>query len=308
MKTSRIMLAGGSGFLGQSLAVELLARNYEVIILTRSPKNRSPQIKEIFWDGKTLGDWKNFLNEATALVNFTGKSVNCRHTPENRRVIRDSRIDSVKILNAAILQCAQPPRAFVQCSTLAIYGNPGDKICEETAAFGHGFSEEIAQEWEKVFHETPTPATRKVILRIGFALGRNGGPLEILSSLTKYFLGGTVGNGRQYISWIHQADLNQMFLWGIEHAEIEGAFNATSFDPVTSAEFMRELRGAWHRPWSPPAPEWLVNIGAWLLRTEPSLALTGRRCLPKRFSEKGFQFQFPNLREALQNLATDLHR
>jgi len=146
------------------------------------------------------------------------------------------------------------------------------------------------------------PKTRRVLLRIGVVLGRNGGALPVLARLTKWFLGGRVGSGKQYISWIHQSDLNQMFLETIERKELSGTFNATSPSPLTNEEFMRELRHALHRPWSPPAPAWGVRLGSWLMRTESSLALSGCRCPPKRFLEAGFRFQFPELRAALKNI------
>ena len=157
------------------------------------------------------------------------------------------------------------------------------------------------------FGKTPSiprrcPNTRRVLLRIGLVLGRDGGALSVLGKLTRWFLGGAAGNGRQYISWIHLADMNRMFVDAIEREDVIGMFNATAPNPVTNAEFMRELRRALHRPWCPPAPVWAVRFGSWLMKTEPSLALTGRRCAPRRFLESGFKFQFPDLRAALKDI------
>lgn len=297
MTNPRIVLAGGSGFLGHSLAHELMARGYEVIVLTRSPA--AGPIKQARWDGKTIGDWASYLDGARAVVNLTGKSVNCRYTPENRREINESRVDSVKAVDEAISKCRQPPKVLVQAASLAIYGDAGDRLCDETAQPGEGFPVETCLLWEKAFNAAHTPATRRVLLRISFALGPDGGALQTLTKLTKAFLGGTVGSGRQYISWIHLADLNRMFLWAIEREDIEGVFNATGPNPVTNAEFMREMRRALHRPWSPPAPVWAVKIGSFLMGTEACLALTGRRGIPRRFLEKRFTFDFPELRPAL---------
>jgi uncharacterized protein (TIGR01777 family) len=298
----RIVIAGGSGFLGQSLSEELLAKGYEVIILTRSPGDSGSRGQQAQWDGKTLGEWQSCLEGAAAVVNLTGKSVNCRYTPENRREIIDSRVDSVKVMGEAIRQCASPPRALVQASSLAIYGDTGERWCDETSPPGTGFPAQVCLFWEGAFRESPTPKTRRVILRIGFVLGRKGGALKTLAGLTNWGLGGTAGNGRQYISWIHQRDMNRMFLAAIERDDLEGVFNATGPNPVTNAEFMRQLRRALRRPWSPPAPAWAVHIGAWLMRTEPSLALTGRRCMPRRFAESGFVFDFADLANALRDL------
>lgn len=302
MANKRIVLAGGSGFLGQSLAKELLLRGYEVVVLTRSPQRHAGGLRDVPWDGKTYGDWAQTLEGAEAVVNLTGKNVNCRYTPENRREIVASRVDSVNVIAEAIARCRVSPKVLVQAATLAIYGDAGADICDESASPGRGFSVETCLSWERAFNSTETPHTRKVLLRIGFALGRDGGALKTLARLTKLGLGGTVGSGEQYISWIHTHDLKEMFLASIVREDIIGVFNATSPQPVTNARFMRSLRRALHRPWSPPVPAWAVRIGARLMNTEAELALTGRRCIPKRFTEKDFKFKYPDLDGALTEL------
>jgi uncharacterized protein (TIGR01777 family) len=298
----RIVLAGGSGFIGQSLSPFLISKNYEAIVLTRSESDRSGAVLNKHWDGKSLGDWTEFINGASAVVNLTGRSINCRHTPENRRQIIDSRVDSVRVLGQAIGQCAQPPKVFVQVAGVGIYGDKGERICCETTAPGDDFVTEVCQRWEAAFDSVYAPRTRKVLLRLGVVLGPNGGFLEVLGGLTRWFLGGQVGSGRQYISWIHVTDLSRMMLAGIEDEELTSTFNATSPNPVTNAEFMRELRRALHRPWSPPVPEFAARIGSWLMGTEASLALVSQRCVPKCFLENGFNFEFPTLRQALTNI------
>jgi uncharacterized protein len=298
----RIVLAGGSGFIGQSLSPFLVSKNYEVIVLTRAESAHHGDVRHVHWDGKTVGDWIEFVNGTFAVVNLTGRSINCRHTPENRREIVDSRIDSVRVLGQAIGRCAQPPGAFVQVAGVGIYGDKGERICDETTTPGNDFVTEVCEKWEAAFAKVEAPATRKVLLRLGVVLGPNGGFLEPLGRLTRWFLGGQVGNGRQYISWIHIADLSRLVLASIESEEIGGVFNATSPNPVTNAELMRELRRALHRPWSPPVPEFAARIGARLMRTEASLALVSQRCVPKRFLENGFTFEFPELQTALANI------
>jgi uncharacterized protein (TIGR01777 family) len=299
----KTILAGGSGFLGQALEAHLTARNHEVIVLTRSPNRNSS--RQVHWDGKTLGDWARLLDGSHAIVNLAGKSVNCRYTPENRKEIIDSRVDSVRAVGQAIQKCSNPPRSWIQSGSLAIYGDTGDRVCDERASCGDGFPVETCLLWEKALDEAQTPDTRKVVLRIGFALGTGGGALDPLMNLTRLFLGGTTGSGAQYISWLHVSDLNRMFEWAIERDDMEGIFNATGPTPVTNAQFMRELRLALHRPWSPPVPEWAVRIGARFMGTEADLALHGRRCVPKRFLDRGFEFEYPDLRLAFENL---IHR
>jgi uncharacterized protein (TIGR01777 family) len=298
-----IVLAGGSGFLGRALASELVERGYDIVILTRSRRPLTERgIVGIHWDGRSVDKWARHLDGAAAVVNLTGRSVNCRYTAPNRREIVESRIESVRALRAAFMQCENPPKVWVQAGSLAIYGDAGIRWCDETAPAGRGFPTETCLLWEEAFNSIALPATRKVVLRISFGLGRGGGALQTLTALTRCFLGGTVGSGEQIISWIHIADLTRMFLWAIERGDIAGTYNATGPEPVTNAYFMRELRRVLRRPWSPPVPAWLARIGAFLIRTEASLALTGRRGKPDRFCEQGFQFQFPELGPALDDL------
>jgi uncharacterized protein (TIGR01777 family) len=298
----RIVLAGGSGFIGQSLAPVLIANGYDVVVLTRAASMQRGAVRYAQWDGKTIGDWASFLADAAAVVNLTGRSINCRHTPENRREIVESRVNSVHVLSEAIAQCTQPPKAFVQGAGIGIFGDQGDRWCDESAPHGDDFLAHVCELWEGAFNAVAAPATRKVLLRLGVVLGPDGGFLKVLSQLTRLFLGGYIGNGRQFISWIHVTDLSRMFLWGIEREEIAGVFNATAPNPVTNAEFMRELRHALHRPWSPPVPKFAAQLGSWLIGTEASLALVSQRGAPKHFLEKNFKFDFPKLRPALANL------
>jgi uncharacterized protein (TIGR01777 family) len=207
----------------------------------------------------------------------------------------------VAALADAIRRCDDPPKAFVQAASLAIYGDTRE-VCDESAPFGTGFSVDVCRQWEEAWSKMALPKTRASLLRIGFALGANGGALPTLANLARRGLGGTVGSGAQYISWLHVADLNQMFRWAIEREDMTGIFNATGPTPVTNREFMRVLRAVLNRPWSPPAPAWLVRIGAALMGTEASLALTGRRCVPKRFIEMGFAFRYTDLEATLQEL------
>ncbi|MFL6590754.1 MAG: TIGR01777 family oxidoreductase [Chthoniobacterales bacterium] len=298
----RVVLAGGSGFLGRALAKALLAKGYEVVVLSRGAHQEGLGIRQLHWDGKTLGDWWQSVDGAKAVVNLAGRSVNCRHTARNRREIMESRVDSVGVLGEAVARSTQPPEVWVQASSLAIYGDPGDRWCDEDAPHAEGFSEEVCKRWESEFENVHAPAMRKVVMRIGIVLDKDEGALPVLARLTRFFLGGRVGSGKQYVSWIHVADLIGIFLEAIERSEISGVYNVSGPNPVTNAEFMRELRHALHRPWSPPVPAWATHIGAFFMRTEPNLALTGRRCRPKRFLESGFHFEFPELRGALADL------
>ena len=298
----RVVLAGGSGFLGRALADELLRRGREVVILSRTPKQNSGRVREVVWDGRSVGEWARLLEGAEAVVNLAGRSVNCRYTNANRREIVESRVGSVKAIGRAVRECARPPKVLVQAASLAVYGDAGGRVCDESAPAGRGFSAETCLRWEAAFDSFELPATRKVLLRIGFALGRGGGALATLSRLARFYLGGTVGGGKQYVSWLHASDLNRIFLRAVECERMRGVYNATGPCPVTNAEFMCELRCALKRPWSPRVPEWAVRLGAFFMRTEAELALAGRRCLPERLLGENFKFLYTNLESALADV------
>ena len=301
MSAKRIVIAGGSGFIGTAIATELRARGYVVVVLTRKPRERSDGVREAAWDGAHAGEWIQFLDGAEAVVNLTGRSINCPHSPENLREIIASRVNSVNAIAAALGQVKTPPRVWVQAGAAGFYGDTKNNLCEENSPVGNDTLADICQRWEDTFNSAIAPKTRRVTLRIGFVLGRDGGALPVLSKLTKLFLGGAVGTGRQFISWIHLADLVRMFVAAIERENLSGTFNAVAPNAVTNAEFMRELRRALHRPWSPPAPVFAVKIGSRLMGSEASLALVSQRCAPKNFLATGFEFQFSNLRAALEN-------
>ncbi len=296
MKT--LILAGGKGFLGSRFALYAAQRGYKCIILTRNPEREN----EALWDGVDLGEWCGFLEGAEGVINFTGRSVNCLHNRKNRREILESRTRSVAVLNRAIEASTTPPKVFVQSGSLAIYGDTTES-CGEDAPHGEGFTVDVCEAWEKEFFEEARHALRKCYLRIGFVLGPNEGAMVPLRNLTKSFLGGTVLPGTQYMSWIHENDMNRLFLACVEDLSMNGVYNATSPNPISNREFMRIMRKVLGRPWSPPAPPFVVKMGATLvMRIEPSLALTGRRGIPERLLDQGFQFQFSDAQEAIRDV------
>ena len=296
----RIILAGGSGFIGRALQRHL-ASHYRIIVLTRSPRPNS-SAKEVLWDGENPGPWCDYLGSAEAIINLAGRSVDCRHTAEARSEIIDSRVNSVKVLGEAISTQAKPPGVWIQAGSLAIYGDSGDRICDENAPPGKGFPVETCLLWEQAFAEVNFQAVRKVLLRIGFVLDREGGALAILRRLARFGLGGAAGSGCQCISWLHMADLTSIVDLALAKDDVSGVYNVTSPGPVTNSEFMHQLRSVLGAPWSPPIPSLLVRLGAFLMGTEGDLALTGRRCAQQRLLYHGFVFHYPELREALENL------
>lgn len=305
MSQKKVVLAGGNGFLGRALAEDFTRAGYEVVILTRKVKRGMGRVRQVEWDGVNVGEWARELEGAEVVVNLAGRSVDCRHTPENRREIVASRVGSVEAVGRAIRACYVPPKVLIQAGSLAIYGDAGARVCCEDAPAGRGFPVDVCLRWEQAFDSLELPSTRKVLLRIGFVLGRDGSAFPKLARFAKFYMGGTIGEGHQYISWLHVRDWNRLVLWCVEHAEAEGVFNATGPAPVTNAEFMCELRCALKRPWSPRVPAWLVRLGSFLIRTEADLALTGRRCIPDRLVESNFKFIYTNLESALADLASE---
>lgn len=297
-----IILAGGSGFIGEYVAQYLVDRDYTVVILTRHPKENKENIGYVKWDGKTLGSWVEKLEGAYAIVNFTGKSVNCIYTKKNKKEIIDSRVNSVGIIDEAVKNLSEPPKAIIQAGSLAIYGNT-QELCDENGEHGTGFSVEVCEKWEDAFFKEEIKNVRKVMFRIGFVLGKNGGALEPLAKLVTYNLGGTIGSGKQYISWLHINDLNKMFLEAIENEGYHGIYNATGDSPVTNRVFMATLRKTMKKKVGLPAASPLVWLGAYLvMRADPNLALGGRKCISKRLKEANFEFDHTDLLATLENV------
>ncbi len=304
MNSRRIILAGGSGFLGNALAKYFCGRGDEVVVLTRSPRQRTDRVTEVAWDGRSLGDWAQQVDGADAVINLTGKNINCPFTPENRRLIVESRVAAARIMAAAVQRAARPPGVLIQASAIGFYGDTGGHAADESTPGGTGFLAEACRAWESAQDPQALVQTRCVTLRIGVVLGPGGGALPMLARLTRWFLGGAVGDGRQYLSWIHLEDFIQIAVAAVDRADWRGVFNCTAPQPVTNAEFMRPLRQALRRPWSPPAPAPLVRMLAPLLGTDASLALGSQRVVPARLLAAGFQFRFRELFPALKNLLT----
>ena len=302
MTSPRIVIAGGSGFIGSALAREFSAAGRSVVVLTRSPRQRTDGVVEAAWDGATVGSWGALLEGAAAVINLAGKSINCPHTPANLREITTSRVNSVNAIAAAMAGVRTPPQVWLQAAAVGIYGDTGAVAGDERAPVGGDELAGICRQWEAAVAAAAVGVPRKATLRIGVVLGRGGGALPVLARMTRWFLGGPAGSGRQYVSWVHLADLVSMFRMVVEDERLAGGFNAVAPQAVTNAQLMRELRRVLHRPWSPPAPAWAVRLGAQLMGTEGSLALMSQRCLPARFQAAGFPFRFAELAPALEDL------
>ena len=317
----RIVLPGGSGQVGRMLARFFQERGHHVTVLTRGPYTAPWQT--VHWDGKQLGPWVETLEGADVCIHLSGRNINCRSTERNRRELYDSRIGPTLLLHQAIAGLADPPRLWMNASTATIYrhaaqGSEFDRPMDEaTGELGGNevisarrrapakwsWTVKLVKDWEAAFFGTETPRTRKIALRTSLVLSpAPGSVFAVLSILVRAGLGGTQGNGRQYVSWIHETDYARALEFLIDHEEIEGPVNLAAPGPLPNREFMAALREAWGMPNGLPAPAPLLAIGMFFLRTEPELVLKGRRAFPGRLLDAGFDFEFPEWPRAAENL------
>jgi uncharacterized protein (TIGR01777 family) len=307
----KIVIPGGSGQIGALLCRAFSADGHEVIVLSRSPAKA--KWKTISWDATTLGPWANEIDGADVVINLAGKSVNCRYTVENRRQIKESRVASTRVIGQAIAIAAKPPSLWLQSGTATIYSHRYDAPNDEATGILGGtekdlpdtwnFSIDVAKSWEAACLEAKTPRTRKVLLRSAMVMSpdRNG-VFDVLLGLVRHGLGGTNGDGRQYVSWIHDRDFISAVDWLIEHQEVNGPVNLAAPDPLPNVLFMRAIRRAWGTRVGLPSTKLMLEFGAIFLRTETELILKSRRVVPGRLLESGFYFMYPNWEEAAVDL------
>ncbi|WP_456314013.1 TIGR01777 family oxidoreductase [Pseudomonas shirazensis] len=299
---NKLIIAAGTGFLGKVLIHKFKDKFDEIVILTRGKSKTIDGIKYVNWNAKNFSGWENELENATVLINLAGKSVDCRYTKENKKEILWSRIQSTRILNKAVLNCANPPKHWLNSSTSTIYRFSLDKQMDEVdGEIGNDFSINVALSWEKAFFKTETPNTLKTALRTSIVLGRDGGAFIPLKTLAKIGFGGKQGKGNQFVSWIHEEDFANAVDFIIEK-EIVGVINVVSPKPVRNANFMQKLRKAVGFPFGIPLNTFLLKIGSFIIRTQPELVLKSRNVIPKRLLDNGFKFKFGDIDEAFEDL------
>jgi uncharacterized protein (TIGR01777 family) len=302
----KVIIAGGSGALGRRLSAALSTRGHEVVVLSRTP--RTSEYRTVQWDGETVGPWAKEL-AGSAVINLAGELVDCRPTPKNIALLTSSRVKPTRALAEAAASLDQPLPVWLQASTLAIYGDAHDELLTEQspAADEPPQMTGVAKAWEAA--ATDLNAHRTTVLRTGIVFDRDTPALDRLAGLVRWGLGGRIASGRQWISWVHIDDWLRIAIQVVEGqgaaGQLGGVLHVTSPQPVRNAELMRTLRKVLHRPSSPPTPAWAVRSGAVLLRTDPALALTGRRAVPSRLEAAGFAFDHPELEEALNDLLHD---
>jgi uncharacterized protein (TIGR01777 family) len=306
----KLVLAGGTGAIGELLATSWHARGHEVVVITRSPYLAKWEM--VRWDGRTTGPWASELDGADVVVNLAGRSVNCRYNAANRKAMLDSRVDSTRVLGEAIARAANPPRVWLQSSTATIYEHRYEPANDEaTGVLGVGaeapdtwrFSTDVARAWEAACTDAATPQTRKVLLRSAMVMSPGAdGIFGTLLKLARRGLAGPAGDGKQYISWIHGADFINALDFLIARDDLEGIVNVSSPHPLPNAEFMADLRAAARARIGLPATAWMLEVGAFVMRTETELLLKSRRVVPKRLLDAGFTFVHPDWPDAAQDL------
>jgi len=303
MKYQKIILAGGNGYVGTVLANYYRDLVKEIIILARTPKDQDGNIKTLVWDGKTQGAWVKELPGADMLINLCGKNVNCRYTEKNKAAIIASRVLPTTVLGEVIAGLTNPPALWINVTSATIYRHAEDRPQdEETGEIGTGFSIDVCRKWEETFFNIDTPKTRKIALRMSIVMGAADGAFPRLLNLVKFGLGGMQGNGQQYVSWVHEQDTARCTEWLFDHPEMDGVINCTAPTPIKNKVFMSYIRQACHMPFGLPAPEWLLKIGAIVIGTETELILKSRWVLPKRLTDSGFVFAFPEAKAAIGNI------
>jgi uncharacterized protein (TIGR01777 family) len=321
MENKKIILAGGSGFIGQEMT-KYFGKENNVIILSRQTENAKNNrnhydsiakddllnIKFVKWDGVNIGEWSKELDGADLIINLAGKTVNCRYTEKNKKEIFDSRINATKVLGESIRQCSSPPKLWINASSATIYRHAIDKPQDEYSGELHdGFSVQVCKLWEKTFYEQATPDTRKVALRMAITLGP-GGVLIPYFNLLKFALGGKQGSGKQMYSWVHIEDTCRMIEWVNDHMNISGTYNCSSPFPVTNKVFMSTLRKVTGKKIGVPAFEWMLKMGAAIIGTETELILKSRWVIPTKILESGFRFKYPILEDALNEIINKVPR
>jgi hypothetical protein len=310
------VIPGGSGQVGQVLARYFQERGHHVTVLTRLPY--ATQWPTVHWDGNTIGQWTEYLEGSDVCINLTGRSVNCRYNSANRAAIYDSRINTTKLLGNVIAGLADPPKVWLNASTATIYRHALDRPMDENTGELGGyelignnrrapdtwnFSIRVAKDWEETFFNAPTPHTRKVALRSAIICSPSpGGAFAMLLNLVRFSMGGTQGNGRQFVSWVHETDFARAIGFLLAREEFEGAVNIAAPHPLPNHEFMATLREAYGMPNGFPAPTPLIELAAFFLRTESELVLKSRCVIPGRLLLAGFQFKFPHWAEAAEDL------
>ncbi|WP_322802494.1 TIGR01777 family oxidoreductase [Thermoflexus sp.] len=295
----RVLILGGTGFLGRALTGRLQEAGYEVIVLSRRPElaRLPPGVQATRWDGRTPTGWAHLMDGAFAVINLAGESIGQRWTAATKQRIRESRLNAGRAVVEAIAAARTKPQVLLQASAVGYYGPRGDERLTEEDPPGNDFLARLAVDWEASTQPVEAMGVRRVILRTGLVLERDGGALARLLLPFRLFVGGPLGNGRQGWSWIHRADWVEAVKFLMERPDARGPYNLTAPQPVSNAEFSRILGRVLGRPAWLPVPALALRL---VFGEGADFLLTGQFVLPRRLLEAGFPFRYPDLESALR--------
>ena len=293
----KIVIAGGTGFIGKYLISQFEKMGYDILVISRSKG-------DVQWTD--LPGIIGALENSDAVINLAGKSVDCRYNEKNKTAILKSRTETTRTLGEAIGKCEHPPALWINSSTATIYRHAEDRpMTEDKGDIGKGFSVDVATNWEKTFFDFHLKQTRQVALRMAIVLGKNGGVIKPFLNLVRFGLGGRQGSGKQMFSWIHIADVFNIMLFIIKHKELQGVYNCSAPNPVTNKTLMKSFRAVMHTKIGLPAPVWLLKMGAVIIKTETELILKSRWVIPEKLLQAGYDFRYPSLNGALENILSN---
>ena len=308
--SKKIVIPGGGGFIGRHLTRYFADKGWEVVVLSRRRNERQEGARFVWWDGANLDAWVDELDGSDAVINLAGRTVNCRYNKKNRRQIYESRQSSTEVIGEAIADCAAPPSVWFNASSATVYRHSLDRAMDEATGDidlvepgkprdKWEFSVDVVNRWEAALFDAPTPDTRRIAMRLSMVFGSGkGGVYEAFRNIARFGLAGTQGQGNQYVSWLHVTDLLRMIDWCIENENLEGAINMCAPNPIPNREFLKALREASGARFGLPATWWMLEIGAFFMRTETELLLKSRRVVPGRLIDSGFTFDHPNWPDA----------
>lgn len=294
-----IVIAGGTGFIGEYLVDYLLRHKHTVTLLTRSSREKNTTVRSVQWDGKTLGSWADVIDGADAVINLAGKNIFTRWSDENKRAILASRLNATRVLVQAIKRASRKPSVFVSASAVGYYGDTGSEDVRESHTPGNDFLANVCRQWEEASHEAREAGVRVANPRFGIVLGKDGGALKPMTLQFNLLVGGYLGNGQQFFPWVHIDDLVRAVVLLLEQQNVDGPYNVTAPHPVRMKEFASTLGEVMHRPSWLPVPAFALRI---VLGEASGLLLNGQRVLPAALVQQGFSFSFPTAHEALQNI------
>lgn len=292
--TKKIVIAGGTGFIGNFFSEKFKKSGYDIVIISRNKFNVNWKDHEAIL---------NAVDNAEMVINLAGKSVDCRYNKKNKEEILNSRINTTKAIGDAITKCKHPPELWINSSTATIYRHAEDRpMTEISGEIGKGFSVAVAKAWESAFFSYKLPNTKQVALRMAIVLGKDGGVMKPLMNLVRFGLGGRQGNGDQMFSWIQIDDLYKIILFIKSNKNLEGVFNCSSPNPIANRTLMKTLREIMNIKIGLPSPVWLLEIGAHVIKTEPELVLKSRWVIPEKLLAAGYNFEFPTIQSAIKNI------